>query len=79
LITMMINLYYHPPHPIRSPHATTDESNHDHTSGQPVPEAKIFKDDELVNMIDPILGSDDKNNPEFVSAQQAAQASEKKA
>jgi hypothetical protein len=82
---MMINLYYHPPHPIRSPHATTDESNHDHTSGQPVPEAKIFKDDELVNMIDPILGSDDKNKdgyidyPEFVSAQQAAQASEKKA
>ena len=58
----------------------TDEANHDHNSGQPVPEAKIFADDELVNMIDPILASDDKNRdgfidyPEFVQAQQAAQA-----
>jgi len=56
-----------------------DEANHDHNSGQPVPEAKIFADDELVNMIDPILASDDKNRdgfidyPEFVQAQQAAQ------
>ena len=45
-----------------------------------MPEAKIFKDDELINMIDPILSSDDKNGdgfidyPEFVQAQQAAQA-----
>lgn len=57
-----------------------DQSNHDPSSGQPVPEAKIFKDEELVNMIDPILASDDKNHdgfidyPEFVQAQQAAQA-----
>ena len=57
-----------------------DQSNHDPNSGQPVPEAKIFKDEELVNMIDPILNSDDKNRdgfidyPEFVQAQQAAQA-----
>ena len=38
-----------------------DSANHDHKSGQPIPEAKIFKDDELVNMIDPILDSDDRN------------------
>ena len=41
---------------------------------------KIFKDDELVGMIDPILATDDKNQdgfidyPEFVLAQQAAQS-----
>jgi Ca2+-binding EF-hand superfamily protein len=57
-----------------------DHSNHDKDSGQPLPEEKIFKDDELVNMIDPILATDDKNHdgfidyPEFVMAQQAAQA-----
>lgn len=57
-----------------------DQSNHDHKSGQPVPEAKIFKDDELINMIDPILEADDRNKdgfidyPEFVAAQQAAAA-----
>ena len=43
-----------------------------------MPEEKIFKDDELVNMIDPILATDDKNGDgyidykEFVLAQQAA-------
>ena len=57
-----------------------DSSNHDHDSGKPVPEAKIFKDDELKNMIDPILEADDKNKdgfidyPEFIAAQQAAAA-----
>ena len=57
-----------------------DHSNHDKDSGQPLPEEKIFKDDELVGMIDPILATDDKNQdgyidyPEFVLAQQAAQA-----
>jgi len=57
-----------------------DHSNHDKDSDQPLPEEKIFKDDELVNMIDPILATDDKNHdgyidyPEFVMAQQAAQA-----
>jgi len=57
-----------------------DSSNHDPKSGTPIPEAKIFKDDELVNMIDPILDSDDRNKdgfidyPEFVAAQQAATA-----
>ena len=60
----------------------TDQANHDSNSGQPLPEEKIFKDDELVSMIDPILATDDKNNDgyidysEFVIAQQAAQASQ---
>merc|ERR1712203_510054 len=60
-----------------------DSSNHDPKSGQPAPEEKIFKDDELVSMIDPILETDDKNNDgyidysEFVIAQQAAQAQAK--
>ena len=58
-----------------------DEANHDPKSGQPKPEAKIFADDELKNMIDPILESDDKNKdgfidyPEFIAAQQAAATS----
>lgn len=60
-----------------------DQSNHDKNSGQPLPEEKIFKDDELVSMIDPILETDDKNNDgyidysEFVIAQNAAQAQAK--
>ena len=59
---------------------TSDHSNHDKEGDQPLPEEKIFKDDELVNMIDPILATDDKNHdgfidyPEFVMAQQAASA-----
>ena len=42
------------------------------------------KDDELQNMIDPILDSDDKNKdgfidyPEFIAAQQAAAAANEK-
>ena len=54
-----------------------DASNHDHKAG-PVPEAKIFQDNELINMIDPILDADDKNKdgfidyPEFIAAQTAA-------
>jgi len=61
-----------------------DQSNHDPKSGQPLPEEKIFKDDELVSMIDPILETDDRNKDgyidysEFVIAQQAAQASQAK-
>ena len=59
-----------------------DEANHDPKSGQPKPEQKIFLDEELQNMIDPILESDDKNKdgfidyPEFIAAQQAAAASQ---
>jgi hypothetical protein len=61
-----------------------DEANHDPKSGRPAPEAKIFKDEELQNMIDPILDSDDKNKdgfidyPEFIAAQQAASATNEK-
>ena len=61
-----------------------DSSNHEKDSGHPVPEEKIFKDDELVSMIDPILATDDKNQDgyidysEFVIAQQAAQSKQAK-
>jgi len=61
-----------------------DEANHDPKSGRPAPEAKIFADEELKNMIDPILDSDDKNKdgfidyPEFIAAQQAASAAAEK-
>ena len=44
---------------------TSDHSNHDKEGDQPLPEEKIFKDDELVNMIDPILATDDKNHNKF--------------
>merc|ERR1712212_1025710 len=58
-----------------------DEANHDPKSGRPAPEAKIFADEELKNMIDPILDrwkcsvisieknifcSDDKNKDGFI-------------
>jgi len=43
-----------------------DAANHDHNSGQPVPEAKVFTDAELTNMIDPILQNDDKNGDGFI-------------
>ncbi|MCL4141194.1 UNVERIFIED_CONTAM: hypothetical protein GTU68_014253 [Idotea baltica] len=49
-----------------------DAANHDHD--------KIFTDEELVNMIDPIMDQDDKNRdgfidyPEFVNAQRKAAA-----
>jgi len=43
-----------------------DQSNHDPKSGVPIPEAKVFTDDELVNMIDPILQNDDKNGDGFI-------------
>jgi hypothetical protein len=68
---MRIRFHPHPFFPL-------DQANHDPKSGQPVPEAKIFKDDELRNMIDPIMEADDKNRdgfidyPEFIAAQQAA-------
>ena len=61
-----------------------DSSNHEKDNGHPVPEEKIFKDDELVSMIDPILATDDKNQDgyidysEFVIAQQAAQSKQAK-
>lgn len=48
--------------------------------GQNQVEDKIFKDDELVNLIDPILNMDDSNRdgyidyPEFIRAQKKAAA-----
>lgn len=50
--------------------------------GQPPAGEKIFNDDELVNLIDPILNMDDHNRdgyidyPEFVRAQQKNQRQE---
>ncbi|XP_034838946.1 lymphotoxin beta receptor inhibitor isoform X1 [Maniola hyperantus] len=50
--------------------------------GTPAPEEKIFKDDELTNLIDPILNMDDHNRdgfidyPEFIKAQQKNQNKE---
>lgn len=47
--------------------------------GTPPAEEKIFKDDELTNLIDPILNMDDHNRdgyidyPEFIRAQQKNQ------
>ena len=62
-----------------------DESNHDPAkTGHPPPENKIFKDDELISMIDPILEQDDGNKdgyidyPEFVQAQRNAAANNAK-
>jgi len=61
-----------------------DQSNHDPKAGVPIPEAKVFTDDELVNMIDPILKNDDKNGDGFIdyaefSLAQASAASKAKA
>lgn len=48
--------------------------------GEPNQREKLFKDEELVNLIDPILSMDDANNdgyidyPEFIQAQQNAAA-----
>merc|ERR1712071_621737 len=58
-----------------------DESNHDRKGGAPIPDPKIFTDEELRAMIDPILEQDDKNkdgfidSPEFIQAQDGAAAS----
>lgn len=58
-------------------HLFTDQGK-DKANGQV--EDKIFKDDELVTLIDPILNVDDGNKdgyidyPEFIKAQQKAAA-----
>lgn len=55
-----------------------DQANHDPRGGAPMPDPKIFTDEELLAMIDPILDQDDKNKdgfidyPEFIQAQQAS-------
>lgn len=57
-----------------------DSANHDAAKSGSHPEAKLFTDDELVGMIDPILEQDDRNRdgfidyPEFVQAQRNAAA-----
>lgn len=59
-----------------------DSANHHEAekSGHPPPGPKIFTDEELVNMIDPIMDQDDGNRdgyidyPEFVMAQHKAAA-----
>ena len=43
----------------------SDSANHDPKAG-PVPDAKIFKDAELINMIDPILEADDRNKALYI-------------
>jgi hypothetical protein len=44
----------------------SNEANHDAASGQPAPDNKIFTDDELISMIDPILLQDDRNADGFI-------------
>lgn len=46
-----------------------DESNHDHfhKNGAEIPEPKVFLDEELTIMIDPILKSDDTNGLQNIS------------
>ena len=59
-----------PPPPYRHP----DQSNHE--PGHPVPEKKSFTDQELFELIDPIIDQDDRNRDgyidysEFMLAQQ---------
>lgn len=64
-----------PPLPIN-----TEESKNQEQTGQPGHQDKIFSNDELSALIDPILSSDDHNRdgfidyPEFVRAQHKAAA-----
>ena len=60
-----------------TPWSPLEQGHHDPNNPTPTGE-KIFKDDELVQLIDPILNMDDGNSdgfidyPEFVQAQQKA-------
>ena len=60
-----------------TPSPPLEQGHHDPNNPTPTGE-KIFKDDELVQLIDPILNMDDGNNdgfidyPEFVQAQHKA-------
>ncbi|CAG7838407.1 unnamed protein product [Allacma fusca] len=51
-----------------------DQANHDPNAGVPIPEAKVFNDEELTNMIDPILNNDDKNKDGFIDYAEFVQA-----
>lgn len=64
---------------VQTEQGSKEQHNHDHS--QPAVEEKIFTDEELLTLIDPILTMDDYSQdgfidyPEFVRAQQkAAQA-----
>ena len=52
----------------------SDQANHDPQAGANIPEAKIFNDEELTNMIDPILANDDKNKDGFIDYGEFVQA-----
>lgn len=58
-------------------------SKEQHNQQQPNVEEKVFTDDELVSLIDPILSMDDSTQdgfidyPEFVRAQEKAQANQR--
>lgn len=59
------------------------QGGHDPTTGAPPPQEKIFSDEELMQLIDPILTMDDTNfdgfidYPEFVIAQNKASNNQK--
>ena len=59
-----------------------EQGGRDHTGQQTPPQDKIFSDEELMQLIDPILQMDDVNGdgyidyPEFVRAQQKAAAAQ---
>lgn len=65
---------------IQLKHQTPEQGSKENSNNQQAPkiEEKIFVDEELVDLIDPILKMDDINNdgfidyPEFVRAQQKA-------
>lgn len=65
---------------VHSKHQTPEQGSKENNHNQQAPqiEEKIFTDDELINLIDPILKMDDTSNdgyidyPEFVRAQQKA-------
>lgn len=66
------------PHLSAPPPPRTEESKNQEQTGQPGHQDKIFSNDELSALIDPILSSDDHNRdgfidyPEFVRAQHKA-------
>lgn len=57
-----------------------EQGHKDPMNANAAPQEKVFGDEELVNLIDPIFAVDDSNNdgfidyPEFVQAQQKAAA-----
>lgn len=65
-------------------HASIEQgSKEQHNQQQPTVEEKVFTDEELVSLIDPILSMDDSTQdgfidyPEFVRAQEKSQANQR--